>query len=267
MVAKTVALPNVRKMFIPDPGFVICDSDLAQADAQVVAWEADDQILKDIFHDPDKDLHNENALAIFKRVTPATRQLAKGGVHATNYGASAATLARALGISRYEAQGFIDAWFTAHPGIYEWHRRIEHQLQTTRTIYNKFGFRKVFFDRVDRALPEALAWIPQSTVAITINTGMANIHENLYPDVQVLLQVHDSIVYQVRESKFLELREELKKNLEIVIPYDDPLIIPIGLAASKKSWGDVVDVPWEGATITDPDSKFFGKSVGYAIAA
>ena len=52
MVAQSIPLPNIRKIFIPDPVYILIDSDLAGADAQVVAWEADDEDLKKtLLHD------------------------------------------------------------------------------------------------------------------------------------------------------------------------------------------------------------------------
>ena len=49
MVAQTIALPNVRKIFIPDPGYLIGEVDLSGAEAQVVAWAAGDEDLKKAF--------------------------------------------------------------------------------------------------------------------------------------------------------------------------------------------------------------------------
>jgi len=192
-------IPNLRDMFIPDPGYILFDSDLQQADAQVVAWEADDDELKEIFRDPTRDLHNENCRTIFNRAPTGGddpyRKKTKAGVHLTNYGGNARTLASTLGITIHEAERFQKTWFGAHPGIRRWHNEIEHQIQTRRYVENKFGYRRFYFDRVEHLLPEALAWIPQSTVALVINHGWANIDENL-PLVQILLQVHDSIVGQ-----------------------------------------------------------------------
>ena len=113
MVAKTTPLPNIRKLFVPDPGYMIADCDLAQADAQVVAWEADDEELKAVFRDPTADLHDENAKTIFGTLTPANRQLAKAGVHLTNYGGKARTCATALGITVKQAEDFQRKWFQA----------------------------------------------------------------------------------------------------------------------------------------------------------
>lgn len=246
MVSQTIALPNVKRIFIPDPGFFICDSDLAQADARVVAWDANDQPLKDIFLDPDKDLHNENSQTIFGKTGGIYRKRAKAGVHAVNYDVRAKTLALTLGIEVREAEDFIDIWFTAHPDIYKWKEAIRNTLETTRTITNRFGNRKVFFGRLDRALPEALAWIPQSTVALVINRAWLNLEELHTTNIQVLLQVHDSLVYQVRKLAFRRDLVAIEAAFKITIPYDDPLIIPAGLEYSDKSWGDCVKSDWQG---------------------
>lgn len=240
-----LTLPNVRKLFIPDPGYIIGDFDLAQADAQVVAWEADDELLKAIFRDPDADLHTENAKTIFGYCNDKKRKLAKAGVHATNYAAGPRTLARALGITTHEAELFQRKWFSAHPGIKDWHRRVQDSLTHTRTVTNKFGFRRMYFDRIDGILPEALAWIPQSTVALCIDKGLVAVEENI-PEVEPLLQVHDSFVLQWEKRYHPHILQRIRKHGEVVVPYNDPLIIPLGAAVSDRSWGDVVDVDWDG---------------------
>lgn len=234
--------PNVRKWFIPDPGYTIFDVDLQQADAQVVAWESNDEELKAIFRDPSIDLHDENCKAIFGKLTPYHRQLSKAGVHATNYYASARTVARALGITVALAEAFQRKWFLAHPNIQDWHKRIESQLSDTRTVANAFGFRKRFFGRITGALPEALAWIPQSTVARVINEGLNRLE--VHPDITPLIQVHDSVVGQFRHS-FYNRRHEIRTALEVPVPYEDPLIMGTDIDCSRISWGDCQRVPWE----------------------
>lgn len=246
MVAKTAPLPNIRKLLQPDPGYILCDCDLAQADAQVVAWEADDAELKAIFRDPKADLHDENSKTIYGKLTKEFRQKSKAGVHLTNYGGKAPTCARALGITIHEAERFQRRWFEAHPGILDWHRRVLNQLESSRCIYNKFGNRRYYFDRIDGILPQALAWIPQSTVALVIDRGMVNLDEQL--PVELLLQVHDSCVFQFKEQEFPHILLKVKKCLEIEVPYDDPLIIPTSADISRVSWGDVKAVNWDGSS-------------------
>lgn len=234
---------NVRRIFIPDPGYIICDSDLARADAQVVAWESNAPILKQIFRE-NLDLHTENA-----KLLGVSRQLAKTAVHLTNYAGSPTVLARTCGITIKEAEAFQRKYFDIHPEILQWHRRIEHEIVQRREVRNAFGYRRRYFGRTSLfdsqtrgILKEALAWIPQSTVACVINRGWANIEDQL-PWVKVLMQVHDSLVYQIPKPLF-HRREEIHKCLLIEVPYPDPLVIPVGLATSEVSWGDVKDSPW-----------------------
>lgn len=240
-------LPNVRVLFQPDPGYTIFDCDLDRADAQVVAWEADDTPLKEIFR-AGLDMHLQNARDIFNnpRLSKDSkeRKLAKAGCHAINYGAKPATLSRALGITMVEAERFYDRWFALHPAIADWHKRVENSLVTTRSVTNKFGYRRYYFDRVEGLLPEALAWVPQSTVALVIDKGLVNIDRNLRGRVDPLLQVHDSLVMQCRTDSFDRLKAEVKEQLRITIPYDDPLIIGVGIKASTSSWGECEDLDW-----------------------
>jgi len=238
--------PNIRKMFIPDLGHIIWDIDLDRADAQVVAWEANDDDLKQKFREG-ADVHLENAKDIFgnPRLTEHSheRKLAKAGVHATNYGVTPRTLAAALGITVKQAEHFIRRWFSVHPGIVDWHRRVEDQLLTTRTVSNRFGFHRRFFDRISGVLPEALAWIPQSTVALVIDKGLVNV-TNL-PHSDCLMQVHDSVVGQTRKDLFFRALPEIQQAMLIEIPYEDPLTISVGIKASDSSWGECKEIPWD----------------------
>lgn len=243
-----VKLPNVKTFFLPDPGHVICDTDLDRADLQVVVWEANDDDLKQKLREG-VDLHKANAADVFggeiSSITPKQRQFAKAFIHGTNYGGSPRTMARAAGCTVHEAESAQRRWFQAHPGIKDWHERVMADLQSTRTVWNKFGFRRYFFDRIEGILPQALAWVPQSTVAVVTNQGIRNLYRDV-PEVDVLLQVHDSVVWQVPHEKFYKVRERVRQALEIQIPYDDPLTIPVGLKASDKSWGHCKDVAWDG---------------------
>lgn len=252
----TVRYPNIRKLFIPDAGYCICDSDLDRADLQVVVWEAEDDGLKKALHEG-LDLHLYNARDAYnlpfsddeivegtetcdelKKKYYPLRQNAKAGCHATNYGATPPTIARVLGITTKEAEQFIKRWFEAHPGILAWHERTKQSLERHHAVFNKFGYRRLYFDRLDRLLPEALAWVPQSTVACVINE-IWNIIDETEPKIEPLLQVHDSLVTQFRrEDRDYAVRRLTEIGNSIIIPYDDPLIIPLGTKVSEVSWGD-----------------------------
>lgn len=241
-------LPNIRKMFLPDRGFMIFDADLSGADAQVVAWDAGDEDLKSAFRSG-LDVHTKNATDMlgdsFTNLDgPARkrkRQENKVAVHASNYGASARTLAINLSWSVAQAANWQFNWFRLHPNIKTWHNRIRNQLYLpTHSVSNAFGYRRIYFDRPDSILPEALAWIPQSTVAETCFRGALQLRRAC-PWVQMLLQVHDSLVFQVPFTHADKL-DEIRAGLRVTVPYPDPLTIPWKLARSAKSWGDCKEI-------------------------
>lgn len=239
-------LPNVKRLIRPDPGFLICDADLEQADARVVAWTADSPHLKAVFKNPLLDLHTENAILIFGSCDgkkDPRRQKAKAGCHATNYGATAPTLAKALGCSVAEAQAFQDKWFAVNPQILKWHTRVRHDLQTKRMIFNQFGYRRFFLGRIDNtAFNEALAWEPQSTVGILINKVWDKALTKYAGLLTVRMQVHDSLVFQFHPSDYSAALAAIHNCFQIPIPFpNDPLIITPGKPeVSSRSWGHCI---------------------------
>lgn len=243
----TVPLPNVRKLFVPDPGYMMFDADLSGADAQVVAAEAEDKDLLAAFR-AGLDVHSKNAADMWGDAFTSLsgvprykqRQRLKSGVHGTNYGASARALFLILGGSIYEWQQFQNRWFTLHPGIREWQQRTMSDLRKDRTARNRFGYRIIYFDRVDGLLPQALAWIPQSTIAINCFRGALAL-ERACPWAEILLQVHDSVVFQV-PFRHAERYADMRKGLRNPIPYTPELIIDWKLSRSEKSWGECTEV-------------------------
>lgn len=253
MAKHEITLPNVRKLFVPDSGMVLFDADLAGADAQVVAWEAEDEDLKAAFR-AGLDVHSHNAEAMWgtaftslpgnKDDGPKSRKRkeCKQGVHLTNYGGTARTAAMVLGWTVHEADQFQKRWFSIHPGIKKnFQNKIESSIRSTRTVTNRFGYRRVYFDRIEDCYTEALAWVPQSTVAETSFRGALKLEDQMGDIVEMLLQVHDSIVFQIPKCHAHRVKE-IKEGLSITIPYPDPLTIQWGIAMSDKSWGECESV-------------------------
>lgn len=245
-------LPNVRKIFIPDKRHVIFDADLSGADAQVVAWEAGDEELKKAFRSGAK-IHEKNAIDLFgeeyskaagersNKSSPKGKlyDQCKRAVHATNYVARAKTLhengdiAWPLG----KCESFQRKWFALHPGIRAWHSRIQRGLALDRTVRNQFGYRIIFYDRIESILPEAVAWGPQSTVAEVCFRGALQLRDAC-PWAEILIQVHDSIVFQVPIHRD-DCVAQIRASLPVPVPFSDELVIPWSLKSSTKSWGDV----------------------------
>lgn len=250
-------LPNIRTMYGPDLGFTVFDMDLDRADLQVVVWESDDPMLKAAMK-AGADIHLLNVFSLDGQDPPPLeelveshpkyldhriprkhkREFAKVFCHATNYLGKARTVAGHTGRSVHEIERAQKQWFGAHPGILAWHERVINQAKRFRFVENKFGYRWYIFDRIDEQLfPKCVAWIPQSTVGNVINSAWRNIYKNL-PHVQVLLQVHDSLVGQFPTHLKQTAVQQLKEQSSIIIPYEDPLIIPVGVKTSEISWGD-----------------------------
>lgn len=247
-------LPNMRTLFGPSPGMLICEADLDRADLQVVVWESRDDELKFALR-TGLDLHLYNARVLFR--LPYTdedlkdpsilkqlqikyykeRQVAKVFCHATNYLGGARTVAQACGLLVHETERMQRIWFGEHPGIKDWHRRTATELSETRSVKNAFGYVRHYFDRIEDCLSEAIAWVPQSTVAIVINKIIVLLDRHFRSKLDLLLQVHDSTVFQYHPSLHPKILHEIYPYTQITVPYPDPLIIPISFKVSDTSWG------------------------------
>lgn len=249
------SLPNIREIFVPDPGNLWFDMDLQRADLFVVVAEAEDADLRAAMQ-LGVDVHLLNAFVLMGKEPPPyeelveshprygdhrgplkhAREFAKVFCHGTNYGGQPPTMARHTGRTVREVERTQRIWFGAHPGILRWHERVQNQLVRHRVIENKFGYRWYVLSRVEGLLPEALAWIPQSTVSVYINRIWERIYREV-PEVQVLLQVHDSLSGQFPIRKRDALLTSIRECAKIAIPYDDPLTIPVSIRTSEISWG------------------------------
>jgi DNA polymerase I len=246
-------LLNIRRMFIPDPGHVIVDADLQGADAYVFAWQCGDGKLKTYMKTGVK-MHVESNRFVFGDVAgddgrrePYYTEV-KSAAHGTDYAAGVPTLSENLGWPRHRVERFQQWWFQRFPEIKAHHRRTEAILQTTREVRNPYGLRIHFFGDIRTALPEALAWVPQSTVAVVCRRGALRLRKRFHPrDVRILLQVHDSLVLQLPYNRRKEVLPEIKKELtSIVVPFpDEPLRIPWNFKWSLRSWGHCHPVNWE----------------------
>jgi DNA polymerase I len=240
-------LPNVRQLYVPDPGFTIFDTDLSKADLRIVAWESDENELKAMLAEG-RDPYIETAREFYKDPTISkTRydgsihpkyKIFKSFAHGTHYLGTPHGLSSRLGLTIHEATKTQAWYFGKYPKIKKWQERIIAEVTKRRYVENAFGYRRQYFGRIDEAtFREAIAWIPQSTVALYINHIWLAIYEK-YPSIEVLLQVHDSLVGQFPTHIKDICLANLKAASQIVIPYPDPLIIPVGLKTSEKSWGE-----------------------------
>lgn len=238
-----LVLPNVRKLFIPDPGHTFFDIDLDSADLRIVTWESDCKWMKEQFRLKNKPYvevmkeyyHNPS---MNKNSHPREYGMFKALCHGTNYLGTPDGIAPRIGLLVHETERIQKWYFGLCPEIRQWQEEIKAQVAKRRYVENVFGYRNYFFDKIEGTIfNQAVAWIPQSSVGCLINRAYVNIDNNL-PEVEVLLQVHDSLAGQFESFHGDWALRRIVEEATIVLPYQDPLIIPVGIVSSSKSWGD-----------------------------
>jgi DNA polymerase-1 len=223
--------PYVFKYFlIADPDWILCECDLAKAEAHVVAYLAQDINMIESFLS-NIDVHSFNASKIFhvpieeviaeaeanKEDPKSTmRYMGKKVVHASNYSMGPQTFSDNLAkeeifMSQGECKKLLQNYTDRFPGLKRWHKSIEEEVQTTRTLFNLFGRPKKFLGEMNPALfRNAYSYKPQSTVAELLNRGLIKcvndprLGKNNY-DIRMLTTVHDSVLFQFHKSQIPNL--------------------------------------------------------------
>jgi DNA polymerase-1 len=246
---------ELRRFFIADEGYTFVYRDYSQAEARVVAYLARCQGLIDLFNDPTRDVHKENAARIFNKSIPdvakTERYLAKRVVHASNYGMEADRLVEIVNqdaeitgvrIDRTQAQFLLDRYFAIYPEIREifW-GDVRRAIQQSRTLTNAFGRKRTFYGRWDEALlRDAYSWDPQSTVGDLCTRAMVLIHNHV-PQAQLLLNVHDSILVQCLHDDVPRVAREMERLMQICITiHGREFYIPTDCKIGAN-WGNASD--------------------------
>lgn len=231
---------DVKRLFLADEGKVLINADLSQAEARVVAYLSQDPNFIRVF-EQGGDIHKKNAANIFKvkesEVSDEQRQLAKRVVHASNYGMGPGTFSKTADISMVQAKVLLNQYFATYPGIHTWQMGIRAQLMSRRFLITPLGRKRVFFNRWgETVFKEGLAFIPQSTVADLVNQALIDLHND---GVELLLQVHDSIVVQCMESDLDSTAAKLVKHLTRPIKiHKCTLTIPVDVKVGHN-WEDM----------------------------
>lgn len=208
---------SLRRPFVADPGWKLCEIDLEQAESREVGWElwrrfGDDGYLRACeggdLHTTvarmtwpelewtDDAKHNRKVAEQLYYRNNTYRDMAKKLGHGSNYYGQPYTMAHHAKIPTRMAQAFQERYFEAFPGIPKWHRACAEDLQIRHEIVNSFAVARTFFgrDRDDATLREAIAHGPQSATAMRTNLGLWRMWK--WGEVQLLAQKHDSVTFQ-----------------------------------------------------------------------
>ena len=159
------------------------------------------------------------------------RDMAKKLGHGTNYYGTPPTMARHTHLATKIISSFQDRYFAAFPLIKEWHEWTIRELRTTGILTTLYGRRRHFFGRGDdqSTWRKGIAYCPQSMTGHQIDSGLLNLWRNM-PEAELLMQVHDSILFQVplrqldrllpKAMELLKYPYELKGGREFYVPLE-----------------------------------------------
>lgn len=237
---------RIRKAFIAPDGWSVMAADYSQIELRIMAHLSGDKSLVDAFARGD-DIHRATAAEVFDLepmfVTDEQRRRAKAINFGLIYGMSAFGLARQLGIERAEAAAYIDRYFERYPGV-------RHYMDSTRAMAHEKGYVETVFGRrltlpdiharqvpVRQAAERAAINAPmQGTAADIIKRAMLRVHQALATSnlgCHLLLQVHDELVFEVRDRDLDPARQLIRLEMEAAAELSVPLVVDIG---SGESW-------------------------------
>ena len=219
-----------RKMFVADEGKVLVSADLCQAELRVVAYLAEEDHMIAAF-EQGKDIHQLNAdnlptgwmphgQAYLNHPNPR-RLFAKKHGHAFDYGEGIRAFATHADLSVAEASLIYNKYFSSYPRILLWQQQVVAGLRRGRVMTTPFGRRREFYWIWGQQLfMEAYAYVPQSTVADVLNIALVKMQKKIEwsgEDIQLLLQVHDSMILQCWPSLVPVVVEWMKDAFDIPI--------------------------------------------------
>jgi len=245
----------IRHAFIASPGFTLLALDYSQIELRLAAVLSGDPKLCAIFK-AGRDVHAEVASMVFgvapKKVDAEMRRRAKVINFGILYGMGVNALRQQLGSTTAEAHQYLENYFSTFKTLSEY-------LETTKGFARKNGYTETLFGR-RRQFPEMKSSLPyvraqaermainapiQGTSADIIKLAMSRTDEMLAKekateDAYLLLQVHDELVYEIRDARLVDLRAKIQEIMESALPMDETHGVPIlTTVKTGRDWGSM----------------------------
>ncbi|EKT61022.1 DNA polymerase I [Providencia sneebia] len=233
---------RIRQAFIARKGYKVVAADYSQIELRIMAHLSQDKGLLNAFAEG-KDIHRATASEVFgvplDEVTSDQRRSAKAINFGLIYGMSAFGLARQLGIPRGEAQRYMDLYFERYPGVLRYMENTRHQAAEQGYVETLDGRRLYLPDiksknaiRRKAAEREAINAPMQGTAADIIKKAMIAVDSWLQtekPAADMLMQVHDELVFEVKESDLEQVTSKISELMEASMKLDVPLKVDVGV--------------------------------------
>jgi DNA polymerase-1 len=243
---------RIRQAFVAAPGQALLSIDYSQIELRLMAHFSGDAKLLDAFHH-NRDIHQATAAEVFglalEQVSGEQRRAAKAINFGLIYGMSAFGLARQLAISRQDAQSYIEKFFERYPGVKRF-------MDSTREQAHRIGYvetllgRRLYLPNINSrnanlrqyAERTAINAPLQGTAADLIKLAMIALHADLCaraPEVRMIMQVHDELVFEGPEARLRELAPEITASMCGIFELKVPLQAEAGLGPNWDAAHDL----------------------------
>lgn len=234
---------RIRQAFIAPAGYKILAADYSQIELRIMAHLSQDEGLLNAFAQG-LDIHRATAAEMFDipldTVTSDQRRSAKAINFGLIYGMSEFGLSKQLGISRQDAKLYMQRYFERYPGVLDYMERTRQQAAENGYVSTLDG-RRLYLPEIKSgngmrrkaAEREAINAPMQGTAADIIKRAMINVDSWLMNtpqyDVKMIMQVHDELVFEVREDQIELVSEKIRGIMEAALDLDVPLKVDIGI--------------------------------------
>ena len=232
---------RIRQAFIAPPDCVLLTADYSQIELRIMAHLSKDKGFLEAFSN-NEDIHKKTASEVFAikvdEVSKEQRRAAKAINFGLIYGMSPFGLAKQLGIRRNKAKEYVDRYFEHYPDVKNYMERTSEQAREQGYVETVLG-RRLYLPEINarnavrrRYAERAAINAPmQGTAADIIKCAMIDVEAWLnkeHPDVKLIMQVHDELVFEIPEGKAAMLGSEIRNMMTHAAELSVPLLVDIG---------------------------------------
>lgn len=235
---------QIRQAFIPKEGYKLVGVDYSQIELRLLAHFSCDDALVEAFEN-NLDIHYQTAVKIFgAELAKEKRNIAKSINFGLLYGMGSKKLGDTLGIPSKEAKLYIDSYFEAFKSVKDYLKSIEDFAYTNGYVKTLLNRKRLFdFDSANAMmkaayLREAVNTLFQGSAADLIKLSMIKIYEKYKNNnnMRLLLQIHDELIFEVKEEVIEEICDDLKAIMESIYKLNVPLKVSVAIG---NSWQEL----------------------------
>lgn len=240
---------EIKSCFIASPGYTLVSFDYSQQELRILAHLANEKALIDAFKN-NQDVHSLTAAKLFNvsydQVSKQQRAIGKTINFGIIYGMSSFGMSAGLNIPQTDADTFIKQFYISYPNIKTFYDTYLAKAKIDGTVETILGRKRYVFENskkkfIDNTTRRILMNYPvQGSAADLMKKAMVEIQEKVlskYPEVFLLLQIHDDLVFEVPNSdKKNEVIKSIQEVMCTVYPLSVPLVVDTKIG---ERWGDL----------------------------